>query len=42
LRELSNYFGASGKISIGANGDAEKELVIKVIKNGELIKYQAD
>lgn len=39
LAETSNYMGVTGNISLDANGDAQKDVIIKVVKDGEF-KYE--
>lgn len=39
LRDIENYEGASGKISIDENGDIFGAMVIKEIKNGKVAQY---
>jgi len=35
-----NYYGASGIITFKENGDVEKPIVIKIIKNGQFVPYE--
>ena len=35
IREVKNFPGATGMITINKNGDAEKSVVVDVVKNGE-------
>jgi len=39
LYKIQNYSGVTGKISFDSNGDTNKGLIIKTIKNGEFVKY---
>jgi branched-chain amino acid transport system substrate-binding protein len=40
LYQIKDYAGAGGTFSIDGNGDAVKQLIIKVVKNGEFKRYQ--
>ena len=40
LPTIKNYAGASGTMSFDANGDADKEIIIKQIQNGKFAKVK--
>ncbi|RLC75390.1 MAG: hypothetical protein DRI61_15000 [Chloroflexi bacterium] len=40
LYKVKDYQGAGGKISFDENGDVEKEVIIKTIKNGKFVPYK--
>ena len=40
LYKVKDYQGAGGKITFDENGDVEKEVIIKTIKNGKVVPYK--
>ena len=42
LYKIQNYDGITGLISFDENGDTKKEVILKTIKNGEFVLYEAN
>lgn len=40
LYNIKNYKGVSGEFGFDINGDVERDLVIKTVKDGEFVKYE--
>ncbi len=40
LRIGQNYYGASGVITFDENGDVQKPMIIKTVKNGQFVPYE--
>ncbi len=40
LYKVKNFPGVTGKITFDQNGDSEKEIIFKTVKNGEFVKYE--